>query len=766
MPIRLDPLGHNVDRRDFDWAEKAKDVDHERQTLIPGAELIEVLDERRSVVWRARDSATGEERAIKLAAPPYEPVLPRRLGRRNRQLTRVLGATTGWVPVLATGYARNGSNYVAMPYYDIGSAADQLNQGGMPWFPAANLATKVATTIGSAHELGWSFGYLRPSNILFHGPKTPLVSIYGSATRHFDDGTAQFTAPEVDEVRDVIPASDVFSISLIFASLIAGREIDHSESAQDVLDEIEPMAPGRVLEIIDYGLSPQLENRFADAAKMARALTAALADIDTIGQIEDGDVDDSISETNVLEELLSHEPAPQVASPRPRFSGTDEPDVATNHPDLPAALQDITISRLPRPTRAAGVNNSEWYSGHSGEDGPETDQPWEPDDASDQVTVDAALDAPTSLPFLPTEHDAGPLSDLLDPISDTPSRPVDPFDPDPTMDARQALQARHEINELIAEFGYEGAVSRSLTNSAPGSDDDSAEKEVVSSDSEDQVDSIAGDESADTEADSVLEEATIEDEAPDNDSSIDNEAPDDDFDPPPTVTNPEQSAVPIDLREDIESDAHKPARPHRMARLVDSVYGLAGQRRRYAQSLALLGTCFIVGVGAVAAMTSIGPTDSVVSEGTPSGGTLIADQADADSQTDFRSPLNDLSHLDDADEAVVDTDITSPPRRLPRADTNTTTSIVDNASNTESTTESSDTTDTANPSTTGDVSTSTTLIDESTTSSPPGRPTTEPTTTTTEQVTTSSEQTTTTTVRTTTTDEATTTTKRRGRPRP
>ena len=543
-------------------------MDHERQTLIPGAELIEVLDERRSVVWRARDSVTGEEQAIKLAAPPYEPVLPRRLGRRNRQLTRVLGATTGWVPVLGTGYARNGFNYVAMPFYDIGSVADQLNQGGMPWFPAANLATKVATTIGSAHELGWSFGYLRPSNILFHGPKTPLVSIYGSATRHFDDGTAQFTAPEVDEVRDVIPASDVFSISLIFASLIAGREINHSESAQDVLDEIEPLAPGRVLEIIDYGLSPQLENRFADAAKMARALTAALADIDTIGQIEDEDADDSISETNVLEELLSDELAPQVASPRPRFSDIDEPDVATNHPELPAALQDITISRLPRPTRSAGVNNSEWYSGHSGEDGPDTDRPWEPDDAPDLGTVDDALDAPTSLPFLPADDGAGPLSDLLDPISESPSQAVDPFDPDPTMDARQALQARREINELIAEFGYEGAVSRSLTNSAPDSDEDS-----VSEDSRSE--------------DSAIEDESPGDDSPDDDSAGDDsddllgddETSNDDSDPPPVVTDAEQSPEPIDLIENSEFEAHKPARPHRMARLVDSVYGLAGRRR-------------------------------------------------------------------------------------------------------------------------------------------------------------------------------------------
>lgn len=719
-------------------------MDHERQTLIPGAELIEVLDERRSVVWRARDSVTGEERAIKLAAPPYEPVLPRRLGRRNRQLTRVLSATTGWVPVLDTGYARNGFNYVAMPFYDIGSVADQLNRGGMPWFPAANLATKVATTIGSAHELGWSFGYLRPSNILFHGPKTPLVSIYGSATRHFDDGTAQFTAPEVDEVRDVIPASDVFSISLIFASLIAGREIDHRESALDVLDEIEPMAPGRVLEIIDYGLSPQLENRFADAAKMARALSAALTDIDTVGQIEDADVDDSISETDVLEELLSEELAPQAASPRPRFSDIDEPDVATNHPELPADLQDITISRLPRPARSANVNNSEWYSGHSGQEGPDTDQPWEPDDASDQRTVDTTLDAPTSLPFLPADDGAGPLSDLLDPISESPSRPVDPFDPDPTMDARQALQARREINELIAEFGYEGAVSQSLAGSAPGSDEDSVSE------------------------DSRSEDSAIDDESHDDDSGDDSLGDDDtsndDSDPPPVVTDADQSPDPIDLIENSEFEAHKPARPHRMARLVDSVYGLAGQRRQYAQSLALLGVCFIVGVGAVAALTAIGPADSVVSEGTPSGGTLIADQFDGNPATDFRSPLNDLSHLDDADEAVVDTDITSPPRRAPRTGANATSPTVANVSTTESTVGSTDTTGAPNPSTTDGVPTSTTLIDEPTTSKPPGRPSTELTTTT-EQATTTSEQTTTTAVRTTTTEEATTTTKRRGRPR-
>ncbi|MDH3296584.1 MAG: hypothetical protein OER95_19860, partial [Acidimicrobiia bacterium] len=450
------------------------------QSVVPGLRFTEILDKRRNEVWHAVDSSNGQSVAAKLIVAAYEPMLPRRFPRRERALTKILGTTAGWVPVIDHGTAGDGRRFVTMPYYPAGSLADQLEHGPTPWYPSANLMLWVATTIGAAHQRGWSFGRLRPSNLLLESVDRPLISVYGSATRRFDDGTAQFTAPEVDRDGKPVPASDVFSISLILASLIAGREIDHSEAAEAIASEISNQTPRRILEVIDYGLSRRLENRYADAEKMAGALSAALEDPyvdDGVSRTDELDGDHDFAEaTTVLAALLAgplvdqgsvdQSPTAQPIAVTPGRRG-HAPDEVVLHRERPAKLSDATIVRLPDPVATPPIHPTELdETDLAGVDGDkiDTDAPW-PDtgpESSPWSESASGPDDPTSNPFW---SDTGPLSDLIDPIPVTPSVTIEPERPCPTIDHPSNLRARQEINELIARLGV---------NEAAGEDADAA----------------------------------------------------------------------------------------------------------------------------------------------------------------------------------------------------------------------------------------------------------------------------------------------------
>ncbi len=154
--------------------------------------------------------------------------------------------------------------------------------GPIPWYPATKLIAGAAGVLANAHAADHAFGYIRPSGILLDDIAGVRVTAYGMSTRRFDDGTARFTAPELAAGEKPRPASDVFSLSLILASLLAGRPIDHDESSAAIIDELTGTIPHRVLEIIDHGLSINPRYRHAGAARLAGSLDMALQEQHTI----------------------------------------------------------------------------------------------------------------------------------------------------------------------------------------------------------------------------------------------------------------------------------------------------------------------------------------------------------------------------------------------------------------------------------------------------------------------------------------------------
>ena len=298
---------------------------------IPGFEIVKVLDNPHNTVFRARDSASGDDVVIKLLDRAKEPMLPKRFDRTRRTLVRLSGLDLGFVPLIDHGVAPAGREYIVVPFYAIGSLQDQVDQGPMPWALAAQLMADVAQIVGQAHAESVVLGDIRPSTILLRAVGDPMVAAIGMATRRFDDGTPDFTSPEAGDTRNrLTAASDVYSLALVFAALVAGEAKQRGRSDEDYLEQVRPMMPSRFFDVIEHGLAPSPTNRYRNATTMERAIRSAI-DADPDESVPPAAVDEK--EPFDLDEILLDldEPSPDPVAP----SSADS---------LPPGLEDIVFA--------------------------------------------------------------------------------------------------------------------------------------------------------------------------------------------------------------------------------------------------------------------------------------------------------------------------------------------------------------------------------------------------------------------------------------
>lgn len=212
---------------------------------IRGFVDVESLDIEGSRVFRARQLEHNRQVAIKVLDPLQEPIIPRRFDLRRKALSR-FGEGPGVVSVFESGTTPNGQPYLVLPYFRIGSLADQLTHGPMPWHRAAELVMRAAETVAKAHESGVVLGDLKPSSIMLADAASPLIALYGMATRRFDDGSPSYTPAEVREGTEPGPTTDVYSLSLILAALVAGRAPNRGQRSREFQAAVDAHAPERI----------------------------------------------------------------------------------------------------------------------------------------------------------------------------------------------------------------------------------------------------------------------------------------------------------------------------------------------------------------------------------------------------------------------------------------------------------------------------------------------------------------------------------------
>jgi serine/threonine protein kinase len=120
---------------------------------------------------------------------------------------------------------------------------DEQRERALTWEEKAQIIKGVAVGLAHAHKRGVIHRDVRPRNIvvgpggvvkmanfdLAYIPDAPNLSIANSVRGHFD---RRYVAPAVwEDPRDVVPASDVYALGLVFYQLITGQPPLHDVEA-------------------------------------------------------------------------------------------------------------------------------------------------------------------------------------------------------------------------------------------------------------------------------------------------------------------------------------------------------------------------------------------------------------------------------------------------------------------------------------------------------------------------------------------------------
>jgi serine/threonine-protein kinase len=173
-------------------------------------------------------------------------------------------------------------------YLDHGELLEALlehhGERTLTWEEKARIIKGVAAGLAHAHRLGVIHRDVRPRNILVapHAvklanfdlariPNAPNLSIAKSVREHFDP---RYVAPAVwQDPRDVSPASDIYSLGLVFYQLITGQPPRHD--AEAVLGGAGPAIDMELLrEELSRSGSPNFMNDPAGAAEVIGRMCA------------------------------------------------------------------------------------------------------------------------------------------------------------------------------------------------------------------------------------------------------------------------------------------------------------------------------------------------------------------------------------------------------------------------------------------------------------------------------------------------------------
>ncbi|HEV8360252.1 MAG TPA: serine/threonine-protein kinase [Candidatus Thermoplasmatota archaeon] len=271
----------------------------------PGQRFLDKYDVGREIgrgafgsTWLATHTALGRKVVIKQLHPEWNAV-PEARARFERE-ARILAALDH--PRVTRIYDVErvaGSWYIVMEHVDGGSLEERLAKGPLPKPGATRITAQVLEGLAYIHRQGVLHRDLKPSNILLTSKGDVKIADFGvarstsaAATRltHAGSGapgTLLYMAPEQVRGEPGDERSDLYSAAVIHHQLLTGQWY-LGESALDPLTlsnavaEKPPKLPvprlgSKLNAWLARGLAKQPEQRYRDAAEMAKALRAASA---------------------------------------------------------------------------------------------------------------------------------------------------------------------------------------------------------------------------------------------------------------------------------------------------------------------------------------------------------------------------------------------------------------------------------------------------------------------------------------------------------
>jgi serine/threonine protein kinase len=250
-----------------------------------------ISESQTSSVWRARDTLTGTDVAVKRLTGSTDDVARQRLTDEAQVSDRV--SHPGLVPVLDSWFEPDEAALV-FPYVPGQTLAQRLHETG-PLSPrdAATIALELADILAATHDAQLIHRDVKPGNVLLaEDGRTRLVDFGISSSGDVDEasleltgsgmaiGTLPYMAPEQLTGGTPTPAVDVYALGIVLFEMLSGTRPYNGKSPTEQLhlQQSPPppiAAPTAIAALMFAALDPVPERR-PSAAQLGRSLWAWL----------------------------------------------------------------------------------------------------------------------------------------------------------------------------------------------------------------------------------------------------------------------------------------------------------------------------------------------------------------------------------------------------------------------------------------------------------------------------------------------------------
>jgi len=247
------------------------------------------------VVWRALDIKTGSAVAIKLMKDISDPVAVDLFTKEWRALAEISHPNIVEVrDVDVIEENRQKKPFFVMPLLRGSTLADLISNASarLTLERTVEITSHVCRGLQAAHQRKLVHRDLKPSNIFVMDDDSAkiidfgVVHLAGSKSVTGQKGTFQYMSPEQAQLKEITPASDLFSMGVILYEALTRRKPFARKTAEETMDavikyipppvsELNPNINQNVSKVVHKCLAKQPIHRFQSARELAEALQKA-----------------------------------------------------------------------------------------------------------------------------------------------------------------------------------------------------------------------------------------------------------------------------------------------------------------------------------------------------------------------------------------------------------------------------------------------------------------------------------------------------------
>ncbi|HTT22298.1 MAG TPA: protein kinase [Candidatus Sulfotelmatobacter sp.] len=247
------------------------------------------------VVYRALDTKTGSYVAIKIMKDISDPVAVELFAKEWRALAEMCHPNivdVRDVDVLEENKQRK--PFFVMPLLNGCTMAELIanSSARLTIARTVEIISQVCKGLQAAHQRGLIHRDLKPSNIFVMDDDTAkiidfgVVHLAGSKSITGQKGTYQYMSPEQAQLKEITPASDIFSLGVILYEALTLRKPFARPTAEETVmavckyfpppvSEINPAVNQQVSKVVHKCLAKQPMHRFSNARDLAETLQKA-----------------------------------------------------------------------------------------------------------------------------------------------------------------------------------------------------------------------------------------------------------------------------------------------------------------------------------------------------------------------------------------------------------------------------------------------------------------------------------------------------------